>query len=66
MVLGFVIEVTAIALIYQWAEIARMARGRGSESPSCCQASVNLLISIVFMGLPWPMNTLGIVVISTT
>jgi hypothetical protein len=32
--------VTAVALMYQWAEMARMARGRGSDDPKARHASV--------------------------
>ena len=32
--------VTAVALVYQCAEITRMARGRGTDSPKIRQAAV--------------------------
>ena len=32
--------VTAVALMYQWAETTRIARGRGTERPNVRQASV--------------------------
>jgi hypothetical protein len=40
MVRGLGIAVTAVALMYQCAEITRMARGRGTARPSACQACV--------------------------
>ena len=39
-VLGAAIAVTAVALMYQWADIARIARGRGIEAANERQASV--------------------------
>src|SRR5690606_41209801 len=40
MVLGRGIAVTAVALTYQCADTARIARGRGADSPNARQASV--------------------------
>ena len=40
MVRGATIAVTAEALMNQWAEIDRMARGRGTDAPNAAQASV--------------------------
>jgi len=40
MVRGRGIAVTASTLVYQCAEIARIARGRGTEAPKARQASV--------------------------
>ncbi len=40
MVRGAAMAVTAVALVYQWAEMARIARGRGSAAPSADHASV--------------------------
>ena len=37
---GRVIAVTAVTLTYQWAEMARMARGFGSVCPNLRQAAV--------------------------
>src|SRR5215207_1085535 len=51
--------VTALALMYQWAETTRMARGRGMLAPKALQASVYRLWSSAFIGLPWPKNTAG-------
>jgi hypothetical protein len=44
--------VTAVAPKYQWAEMARIARGRGKCSPHARHASVKQLLSRVFIGLP--------------
>ena len=38
--------------MYQWAEIARIARGRGTEAPNAAQAAVYRLWSSVFIGDP--------------
>jgi dihydroflavonol-4-reductase len=46
--------------VYQCAEIATIARGRGSDAPSAFQSSVHLLVTSAFIGLPWPMNSAGI------
>ena len=40
MVLGWGIAVIADALMYQCAEITRIARGRGTDAPNARQASV--------------------------
>lgn len=61
MVRGDVIAVTAVARTYQCADTQRIDPGRGSRSASDLHASVNTLFSSVFMGLPCPMNTAGIV-----
>src|SRR5580658_1241765 len=60
MVRGCAMAVIAVALVYQWAETARMARGRGSVRPSAAHDSVYRLRSNAFIGLPWPMNSTGI------
>lgn len=44
--------VTAVALVYQCAEMTRIARGRGTEAPKMRHASVYLLCSRAFIGLP--------------
>ena len=49
---GLAIEVTAEALTYQWAEIAKIARGFGNEPATSDQAAVYWLCSSVFIGLP--------------
>jgi hypothetical protein len=46
--------------MYQWAEIIRMARGRGMERPKARHASVYRLRSRAFIGLPCPKKTAGI------
>jgi hypothetical protein len=38
--------------MYQCAEITRIARGRGTERPNACHASVYRLRSSAFIGLP--------------
>jgi hypothetical protein len=40
MVFGCAMAVTADELMYQWAEMARMARGRATEAPKARHASV--------------------------
>ena len=40
MVRGRAIAVTAVALMYQWADTTRMARGRGTAAPKARHASV--------------------------
>src|SRR6267154_2412270 len=60
MVLGSRIAVTAVPSVYQCADTHRMALGFEIELPSRRQASVYWLRSRVFMGLPWPKNTTGI------
>ena len=37
---GWAMAVTAVALMYQWAEMHTMAVGRGWASPKVCHASV--------------------------
>src|SRR5256885_14964159 len=60
MVFGLSIAVTAVPSVYQCADTHRMALGFGIELPSRRQDSVYGLRSRVFMGLPWPKNTTGI------
>src|SRR5436190_12289919 len=60
MVFGFSIAVTAVPSVYQCAETHRIALGLGIDSPSFRQVSVYLLRSSVFIGLPCPKNTTGI------
>src|SRR6266849_1087219 len=60
MVLGLSIAVPAVPSVYQCADTHRMALGFGIDLPSFRQASVYWLRSKVFMGLPWPKNTTGI------
>src|SRR4051812_24783849 len=59
-VFGIFIAVTAVALMYQCAETARIARGRGNDVANPRQASVYALCSNAFIGVPWPMNAAGI------
>src|SRR6476619_4652453 len=51
--------VTAVALIYQCALMARTARGRRTLRPKSRQAVVKRLRSSAFIGLPCPMNAAG-------
>ena len=64
MVRGLDIAVTAVALMYQCALMARMARGRGKSrsalAPKSRHAAVCRLTSKPFIGLPCPMNAAGI------
>src|SRR5689334_15491219 len=60
MVLGLRMAVTAVPSVYQCADTHRTALGFGMESPSRRQDSVYWLRPRVFMGLPWPKNTAGI------
>jgi hypothetical protein len=46
------IAVTVVALMYQCAEMTRIARGRGTALPNACQALVYRLVSGAFIGLP--------------
>src|SRR4051812_26111490 len=59
MVRGFAIAVTAVALMYQCAEMTRMARGRGTAAPNARHAAVYRLSSSAFIGFPWPRNAAG-------
>jgi hypothetical protein len=64
MVRGRGMAVTAVALMYQCALITRMARGRGTDAPNCCQAVVYRLLSRAFIGLPCPKNATGILMVT--
>src|SRR4051812_15800749 len=57
---GCRIAVTAVPLMNQCADTARMARGRGNAAPRSRQAWVKAFISSVFIGEPCPMNAAGI------
>src|SRR4051812_5289111 len=54
--------VTAVACTYQWAETTRIARGRGTDWPNACHASVYRFFSSAFIGFPWPKNAAGMTV----
>ncbi len=56
--------VTATTSTYQWAEMARIARGRSTAAPKTRHASVHRLWSRAFIGFPWPRKAAGMVVIS--
>src|SRR3974377_2054178 len=56
--------VTAVALMYQWAEIATMALGCGAAVPKAAHARVYRLSSRAFIGVPCPKNAAGIVALS--
>jgi uncharacterized protein len=56
---GRAVAVTAVPGWHQCAETTRIARGRGTERPIALQASVYRLVSIAFMGLPWPKKIAG-------
>ena len=46
------IAVTAVPRVSQWAEMARMARGRGMAAAISCQARLVALVSSAIIGLP--------------
>src|SRR6266853_6496724 len=60
MVFGLPIAVTAVPSVYQCADTHKMALGFGIELPSRREDSVYWLRSRVFLGLPWPKKTTGI------
>src|SRR5258706_14065935 len=60
MVFGLLIAVTAVPSVYQCADTHRTALGLGIDSPSRRHDSVYRLCSSVFIGLPWPKNTAGL------
>src|SRR4029450_12587392 len=59
MVRGGGIAVTAGTFPYQCAEMARIARGRGTLAPKLAQAAEKRFRSSAFIGLPCPRNTAG-------
>src|SRR3546814_4868960 len=63
---GWAMAVTAVAFVYQCAEMHSTARGAGTQPPNVRQASVKRLCSSVFIGLPCPTNPAGILVCSLT
>src|SRR3546814_9565962 len=64
MVRGAFIAVTDEFPINQWADMERIAFGVGIIFPNARQATVYPLASRVFIGLPCPMNSTGILLIS--
>src|SRR2546421_12065599 len=60
MVRGRGIAVTAVALMYQWADTTRITRGRGTVCPNARHAAEYRLTSSAFIGLPCPKNADGI------
>ena len=60
MVLGCIIDVTAVPRVSQCAEMQRTAVGTGNSLPSCLHSFVQTFVSIAFIGLPWPINSTGI------
>ena len=60
MVFGCAMLVTLVPFVSQCADTESIACGRGSVVPSACQLWLYLLSSMAFMGLPWPMNSTGI------
>jgi hypothetical protein len=52
--------VTAVAPMNQCAEMTSSARGRGNWLPNSRHPLVKPFSSSVFIGLPWPMKTAGI------
>ena len=53
--------VACVPIVSQWAEMQRMALGRGSDWATSPHARLNSLSSIAFIGLPCPRNRAGIV-----
>src|SRR5271155_1970266 len=51
--------VTAVSSTYQWAETTRIARGFGRLAPKSFHATVKRLVSMEFIGLPWPRTAAG-------
>jgi hypothetical protein len=51
--------VTAVIRVSQWAEMARIALGRGMAAAIASQLWVEALFSSAFAGLPCPMKTAG-------
>ena len=49
---GRAIAVTAVPRVSQWAEMARMARGRGMAAAISAQARLVALVSSAIIGLP--------------
>src|ERR1700687_603685 len=60
MVSGAGVALTAGACVSQWADITRIAAGRGNSVASCLQARVSLLSSRAIVGAPCDRNTTGI------
>src|SRR5439155_22120584 len=60
MVRGRAMAVTAVTLVSQWAEMARIALGRGSAAAISPQARLVLSAWIATIGLPWPKKATGI------
>ena len=60
MVRGCFIDVTRVPSDRQWAEMQRIAVGRGMRRATSDHARLNSLSSIAFIGLPCPMNSTGI------
>src|SRR3990167_4647422 len=59
MVRGSLIAVTAVPCVYQCAEIARIAFGRGSVAPMFRQTSVYAFSCSALIGLPCPKKIAG-------
>jgi hypothetical protein len=57
---GFGMAVTWTPCVSQWAEIQRMALGKGMVFASSIHPLVNSLFSRAFIGLPWPIKRTGI------
>src|SRR5712691_4201598 len=60
MVRGRGIVVTAVALMYQWADTTRITRGRGTAWPNARHAVEYGLTSRACIGLPCPKKAAGI------
>ena len=53
------IGVTAVAVVYQCAEITKIAQGRGTDRPNHAIPALYLVNLTPFTGLPRPMKTAG-------
>jgi hypothetical protein len=65
MVFGRSLPVTRVLRMYQWAEIASTAVGRGILRPMAAQAVVHGLTCNAFIGLPCPMKSAGMASFAT-
>jgi hypothetical protein len=51
--------VTAVPGPYQWAEMQRIALGRGMFLAKAAQPPEYAFVARAFIGFPWPMNIAG-------
>jgi hypothetical protein len=55
-----VAEDTSVPTLSQWADTHTIARGTGRSAAAFIHALLNSLSSMAFIGLPCPMNKIGI------